>query len=761
MKIKKIISLFVIASFIVSMFNINVYADANKRNIDDIIQIVSEYYNNLYDNDGKYSVTVEFEDSIEYQVYVRYAMSDEEAEERIKNGLSVMANVLVDTIFVNKKTGEIYNINKGIDINYLSKLINTENNSDWKEAYTNYIIQDVDPYGYEGYALIDINGDEIPELYILGNSTASGDIVCTYNNGNVIELYGWIYGTSYVKGENLLSISGGHMDVYFDYIYKIENGEFVQVHKGDYGAEDNSHVKFDEEGNPVYVYSWDEKIINELQYNELLYLFYGKYYPRYAHEEVCDREAIIDKIKNYKNIGYTPELKVLLNGSELSFVQPPYRAEDGSVMVPLRTAFEAMGANVYWNDQYKAAFVEYGSKGIIFTHDKLKFYIVSKNGNELSCHTETLDTLVVEHNGRTFIPLRNLAESIGCNVDWDNDTQTANVSIDINNKGKDFSAYEFEKINALYYAIVNTDPFKEYTDEIFSILKGRNILVDSIAFSWTDITYGIKKFLGLSFDDESMYEEYSQMCLNKVLAKVPNGASETVDTDIITFLQDKVTDGVSIATEYFGASSTETKLLESTIDKMGKVIDWSAFTVEQIDKLMKDYGNNIAYLKVLQDNCNDYEYLGIIYSLMGDYTDKWYRSVLDINNKLVDDAFDMGLDVGVGFYTVGLYPIADFAKDIVNKSIGLDKKTDAITDLYSVCYLLPLFKNSYSSTRSNLMNDSSAFEDFRAAFEINKAADIFAYECIKDFASSKEDTDIADERYKALKNMSYILWKAQ
>ena len=59
------------------------------------------------------------------------------------------------------------------------------------------------------------------------------------------------------------------------------------------------------------------------------------------------------------------------------------------------------------------------------------------------------------------------------------------------------------------------------------------------------------------------------------------------------------------------------------------------------------------------------------------------------------------------------------------------------------------------------MNDSSAFEDFRAAFEINKAADIFAYECIKDFASSKEDTDIADERYKALKNMSYILWKAQ
>ena len=454
-------------------------------------------------------------------------------------------------------------------------------------------------------------------------------------------------------------------------------------------------------------------------------------------------------------------IKVIFNSKELSFEQPPYRAEDGSVMVPLRTAFEAMGANVYWNDQYKAAFVEYGSKGIIFTHDKLTFYIVSKNGNELSCHTETLDTPVVEHNGRTFIPLRNLAESIGCNVDWDNDTQTASVSIDINNKGKDFSAYEFEKINALYYAIVNTDPFKEYTDEIFSILKGRNVLVDSIAFSWTDITYGIKKFLGLSFDDESMYEEYARMCLNKVLAKVPNGASEAVDTDIITFLQDKVTDGVSIATEYFGASSTETKLLESTIDKMGKVIDWSAFTVEQIDKLMKDYGNNIAYLKVLQDNCNDDEYLGIIYSLMGDYTDKWYRSVLDLNNKLVDDAFDMGLDVGVGFYTVGLYPIADFAKDIVNKSIGLDKKTDAITDLYSVCYLLPLFKNSYSSTRSNLMNGSSAFEDFRAAFEINKAADIYAYECIKDFASSKEDTDIADERYKALKNMSYMLWKAQ
>ena len=69
-------------------------------------------------------------------------------------------------------------------------------NENWKSAYINYLRNGIKNnwakngkggYSYEGYALIDIDGNDIPELYMMGNSTASGDQICTYNNGKVVE----------------------------------------------------------------------------------------------------------------------------------------------------------------------------------------------------------------------------------------------------------------------------------------------------------------------------------------------------------------------------------------------------------------------------------------------------------------------------------------------------------------------------------------------------------------------------------------------
>lgn len=121
------------------------------------------------------------------------------------------------------------------------------------------------------YCLFDANGDGIPELCITGPNAAAGRFLCTYANGNIDSAYlngnGWI---SYIPGKNLILDSGGHMDSYYDTIYRIEAGHLVVVNSGYYGAEDNCNVQCDENDHPIYQYFWNDKEVSEAIYFEQL-----------------------------------------------------------------------------------------------------------------------------------------------------------------------------------------------------------------------------------------------------------------------------------------------------------------------------------------------------------------------------------------------------------------------------------------------------------------------------------------------------------
>lgn len=67
------------------------------------------------------------------------------------------------------------------------------------------------------------------------------------------------YGFRYIEGANLFRDSGGHMDEYYDKIYTLENGNFVLLYSGEYGAKDNSKVEYGDDGMPVYQYFWEMK----------------------------------------------------------------------------------------------------------------------------------------------------------------------------------------------------------------------------------------------------------------------------------------------------------------------------------------------------------------------------------------------------------------------------------------------------------------------------------------------------------------------
>ena len=203
----------------------------------------------------------------------------------------------------------------------------TAQEDSWKSAYLNYIetntqIEDPEKGTHrEIYKLLDLNGDGVPELYINFGSTAGGDAILSYFNGEIVEQKMYNYGFRYIEGANLFRDFGGHMDEYYDKIYTLENGNFVLLYSGEYGAEDNSKVEYGAEDNskveygddgmPVYRYFWENEEVSSEEYERKLNevydtekevkIFQDAQYDsekgRYVGNGLCDYQEIIEAIE--------------------------------------------------------------------------------------------------------------------------------------------------------------------------------------------------------------------------------------------------------------------------------------------------------------------------------------------------------------------------------------------------------------------------------------------------------------------------------
>lgn len=135
-----------------------------------------------------------------------------------------------------------------------------------------------------------------------------------------------------------------------------------------------------------------------------------------------------------KTVSASGNIRVLLDGRELSFDVPPQIIE-GRTLLPLRAIFEALGLEVGWDDVTKIITGTAEGKEIIL---KLGSKEAKVNGIN-----KTLDVPARVINGRTLVPVRFIAESLDMNVIWDQDTRTALI-----NKNEEIVTFEdpnFEK----------------------------------------------------------------------------------------------------------------------------------------------------------------------------------------------------------------------------------------------------------------------------------------------------------------------------
>ncbi|MFE5323740.1 copper amine oxidase N-terminal domain-containing protein [Paenibacillus sp. NPDC056579] len=112
-------------------------------------------------------------------------------------------------------------------------------------------------------------------------------------------------------------------------------------------------------------------------------------------------------------------ISVLVNGNLLLLEQQPV-IMNGSTLVPLRSIFEALGAQVAWDGNISTVTASKGQNVISLTIGSGTAIL---NGQQLS-----LDASPIIVNGSTMVPVRFIAESLGAKVDWEADSRTVRIS---------------------------------------------------------------------------------------------------------------------------------------------------------------------------------------------------------------------------------------------------------------------------------------------------------------------------------------------
>lgn len=114
-----------------------------------------------------------------------------------------------------------------------------------------------------------------------------------------------------------------------------------------------------------------------------------------------------------------PPVTVLVDGRALTFDQPPV-IQDDRTLVPMRAIFQALGAQVYWDESTQTVTA-------LAAQDTLQFRIgdagLYKNGQ--LAYTMAVPAQII--NERTLVPVRAIAESFGAAVGWDEPSYTVTI----------------------------------------------------------------------------------------------------------------------------------------------------------------------------------------------------------------------------------------------------------------------------------------------------------------------------------------------
>jgi len=132
-------------------------------------------------------------------------------------------------------------------------------------------------------------------------------------------------------------------------------------------------------------------------------------------------------------------ISVMVNGTAVKFPDQKPVIQNERTLVPVRFVAEALGYTVSWDADSNSVKIDGGKIVLYIGMTKAKI-----NGKNV-----TLDAASTVINNRTMVPLRVVAETLDCSVDWISETNT--VLVNAKKNGRELSIYERLKQTGLYY----------------------------------------------------------------------------------------------------------------------------------------------------------------------------------------------------------------------------------------------------------------------------------------------------------------------
>ena len=173
------------------------------------------------------------------------------------------------------------------------------------------------------------------------------------------------------------------------------------------------------------------------------------------------------------------------------------------VMVPLRGVMEAMGAEVIWQEETRSV--------IINSKDNITRLVLEIGNPEMKVYTAvslmkydestyTLDAAPVIMNNRTLFPLRAISENMAADVQWNNDTHTADIHT------KEY----------LKYINKQTEENKGDNEDYSHVLKD-NVINLSLSSDSKDIKQGDQVEIYVNMTNTNNYADYKLNAITSTL----------------------------------------------------------------------------------------------------------------------------------------------------------------------------------------------------------------------------------------------------
>lgn len=113
------------------------------------------------------------------------------------------------------------------------------------------------------------------------------------------------------------------------------------------------------------------------------------------------------------------EIKILVNGEKIKSDVAPVIIDDRT-LVPVRVIFEALGAEVEWDDETKTVISKMGESTVTMQ--------IGNKSITVDGAIKEIDVPAQIVNDRTLVPVRAVSESYGCLVEWDDATKTVIIT---------------------------------------------------------------------------------------------------------------------------------------------------------------------------------------------------------------------------------------------------------------------------------------------------------------------------------------------